>query len=145
MRLFLAIHPLPVSNQTLIFPTHKFLYQAICLQSQPFSSCQGIFEACSAMLEIRVEMRGGRRTGASLLQSKNAPCYNSLLFPSGMGEEGSSPGDGIPVEGICLTVLVGRFSVISDTDTESIFMEPIHLSSAVAAKQIIKEGKRAKL
>ncbi|XP_044298433.1 serine/threonine/tyrosine-interacting-like protein 2 [Varanus komodoensis] len=33
----------------------------------------------------------------------------------------------------------GRYSVISDTDTESIFMEPIHLSSAVAAKQIIKE------
>lgn len=38
--------------------------------------------------------------------------------------------------------LVGRYSMISDTDTESIFMEPIHLSSAVAAKQIIKEGKR---
>ncbi|XP_041128489.1 serine/threonine/tyrosine-interacting-like protein 2 [Polyodon spathula] len=32
-----------------------------------------------------------------------------------------------------------RFSVMSDTDTESIFMEPIHLSSAVAAKQIINE------
>ncbi|XP_056185975.1 serine/threonine/tyrosine-interacting-like protein 2 [Falco biarmicus] len=31
------------------------------------------------------------------------------------------------------------YSVISDTDTESIFMEPIHLSSAVAAKQIINE------
>ncbi|KAJ8410520.1 hypothetical protein AAFF_G00194240 [Aldrovandia affinis] len=32
-----------------------------------------------------------------------------------------------------------RFSVISDTDTESIFMEPIHLSSAVAARKIINE------
>ncbi|NXP21069.1 DUS27 phosphatase, partial [Scytalopus superciliaris] len=32
-----------------------------------------------------------------------------------------------------------RYSVISDADTESIFMEPIHLSSAVAAKQIINE------
>ncbi|NXE47625.1 DUS27 phosphatase, partial [Casuarius casuarius] len=32
-----------------------------------------------------------------------------------------------------------RYSMISDTDTESIFMEPIHLSSAVAAKQIINE------
>ncbi|XP_007894018.2 LOW QUALITY PROTEIN: serine/threonine/tyrosine-interacting-like protein 2 [Callorhinchus milii] len=32
-----------------------------------------------------------------------------------------------------------RFSVMSDTDTESIFMEPIHLSSAVAASQIINE------
>ncbi|NXP49315.1 DUS27 phosphatase, partial [Heliornis fulica] len=32
-----------------------------------------------------------------------------------------------------------RYSVVSDTDTESIFMEPIHLSSAVAAKQIINE------
>lgn len=32
--------------------------------------------------------------------------------------------------------------MISDADTESIFMEPIHLSSAVAAKQIISEGKR---
>ncbi|XP_033866044.3 serine/threonine/tyrosine-interacting-like protein 2 [Acipenser ruthenus] len=32
-----------------------------------------------------------------------------------------------------------QFSVMSDTDTESIFMEPIHLSSAVAAKQIINE------
>ncbi|MGH0120235.1 UNVERIFIED_CONTAM: hypothetical protein FKN15_056560 [Acipenser sinensis] len=32
-----------------------------------------------------------------------------------------------------------RFSVMSDTDTESIYMEPIHLSSAVAAKQIINE------
>lgn len=34
--------------------------------------------------------------------------------------------------------------MISDTDTESIFMEPIHLSSGVAAKQIISEGKRRK-
>ncbi|XP_049632385.1 serine/threonine/tyrosine-interacting-like protein 2 [Suncus etruscus] len=32
-----------------------------------------------------------------------------------------------------------RYSVVSDADTESIFMEPIHLSSAVAAKQIIQE------
>ncbi|KAM9687425.1 serine/threonine/tyrosine-interacting-like protein 2 [Trichechus inunguis] len=32
-----------------------------------------------------------------------------------------------------------QFSVASDAETESIFMEPIHLSSAVAAKQIIKE------
>ncbi|XP_062982863.1 serine/threonine/tyrosine-interacting-like protein 2 [Elgaria multicarinata webbii] len=37
-----------------------------------------------------------------------------------------------------------RYSVISDTDTESIFMEPIHLSSAVAAKQIIKEEFKTK-
>ncbi|XP_042315726.1 serine/threonine/tyrosine-interacting-like protein 2 [Sceloporus undulatus] len=37
-----------------------------------------------------------------------------------------------------------RYSVISDTDTESIFMEPIHLSSAVAAKQIIKEELKTK-
>uniref|UniRef100_A0A8C2V1D7 Serine/threonine/tyrosine interacting like 2 n=1 Tax=Chinchilla lanigera TaxID=34839 RepID=A0A8C2V1D7_CHILA len=32
-----------------------------------------------------------------------------------------------------------QFSMVSDAETESIFMEPIHLSSAVAAKQIIKE------
>ncbi|XP_059136711.1 serine/threonine/tyrosine-interacting-like protein 2 [Peromyscus eremicus] len=32
-----------------------------------------------------------------------------------------------------------QYSVVSDAETESIFMEPIHLSSAVAAKQIIKE------
>uniref|UniRef100_A0A8D2AZW7 Serine/threonine/tyrosine interacting like 2 n=1 Tax=Sciurus vulgaris TaxID=55149 RepID=A0A8D2AZW7_SCIVU len=32
-----------------------------------------------------------------------------------------------------------QFSVVSDAETESIFMEPIHLSSAVAAKQIISE------
>ncbi|NWI67218.1 DUS27 phosphatase, partial [Todus mexicanus] len=37
-----------------------------------------------------------------------------------------------------------RFSLISDTDTESIFMEPIHLSSAVAAKQIINEELKTK-
>nr|XP_060626565.1 serine/threonine/tyrosine-interacting-like protein 2 [Anolis sagrei ordinatus] len=37
-----------------------------------------------------------------------------------------------------------RYSVISDADTESIFMEPIHLSSAVAAKQIIKEELKTK-
>ncbi|KFR17558.1 Inactive dual specificity phosphatase 27, partial [Opisthocomus hoazin] len=37
-----------------------------------------------------------------------------------------------------------RYSVISDTDTESIFMEPIHLSSAVAAKQIISEELKTK-
>lgn len=30
--------------------------------------------------------------------------------------------------------------MVSDAETESIFMEPIHLSSAVAAKQIINEG-----
>ena len=33
-----------------------------------------------------------------------------------------------------------RYSVVSDAETESIFMDPIHLSSAVAAKQIINEG-----
>ncbi|EPY73849.1 inactive dual specificity phosphatase 27 [Camelus ferus] len=32
-----------------------------------------------------------------------------------------------------------QYSMVSDAETESIFMEPIHLSSAVAAKQIIKE------
>lgn len=32
-----------------------------------------------------------------------------------------------------------RCSVVSEADTESIFMEPIHLSSAVAAKRIIRE------
>ncbi|NXN24079.1 DUS27 phosphatase, partial [Nycticryphes semicollaris] len=37
-----------------------------------------------------------------------------------------------------------RYSMISDTDTESIFMEPIHLSSAVAAKQIINEELKTK-
>ncbi|XP_061484002.1 serine/threonine/tyrosine-interacting-like protein 2 [Rhineura floridana] len=37
-----------------------------------------------------------------------------------------------------------RYSVMSDTDTESIFMEPIHLSSAVAAKQIINEELKTK-
>ncbi|KFZ61122.1 Inactive dual specificity phosphatase 27, partial [Podiceps cristatus] len=37
-----------------------------------------------------------------------------------------------------------RYSVISDTDTESIFMEPIHLSPAVAAKQIINEELKTK-
>lgn len=36
-----------------------------------------------------------------------------------------------------------RYSVVSDAETESIFMEPIHLSSAVAAKQIINEGNTA--
>uniref|UniRef100_A0A4W5KSV0 Uncharacterized protein n=1 Tax=Hucho hucho TaxID=62062 RepID=A0A4W5KSV0_9TELE len=33
-----------------------------------------------------------------------------------------------------------RFSMISGSDAESIYMEPIHLSSAIAAKQIINEG-----
>lgn len=33
-----------------------------------------------------------------------------------------------------------RCSVVSEAETESIFMEPIHLSSAVAAKQIISQG-----
>ncbi|NWS12687.1 DUS27 phosphatase, partial [Pachyramphus minor] len=37
-----------------------------------------------------------------------------------------------------------RYSMISDTDTESILMEPIHLSSAVAAKQIISEELKTK-
>ncbi|NWR27755.1 DUS27 phosphatase, partial [Tachuris rubrigastra] len=37
-----------------------------------------------------------------------------------------------------------RYSMISDSVTESIFMEPIHLSSAVAAKQIINEELRTK-
>nr|XP_006014499.1 PREDICTED: inactive dual specificity phosphatase 27-like [Latimeria chalumnae] len=37
-----------------------------------------------------------------------------------------------------------RYSVVSDTDTESIFLEPIHLSAAVAAKQIINEELKPK-
>ncbi|XP_004425137.1 PREDICTED: inactive dual specificity phosphatase 27 [Ceratotherium simum simum] len=32
-----------------------------------------------------------------------------------------------------------QYSLVSDAETESIFMDPIHLSSAVAAKQIINE------
>ncbi|KAM4700926.1 serine/threonine/tyrosine-interacting-like protein 2 [Discoglossus pictus] len=36
------------------------------------------------------------------------------------------------------------FSMVSDAYTESIFMEPIHLSSAVAAKQIINEELKRK-
>ncbi|XP_012513201.1 PREDICTED: inactive dual specificity phosphatase 27 [Propithecus coquereli] len=32
-----------------------------------------------------------------------------------------------------------QYSMVSEAETESIFMEPIHLSSAIAAKQIIKE------
>ncbi|CAK6439850.1 unnamed protein product [Pipistrellus nathusii] len=32
-----------------------------------------------------------------------------------------------------------QYSVVSEAETESIFMEPIHLSSAVAAKRIIRE------
>ncbi|XP_067896054.1 serine/threonine/tyrosine-interacting-like protein 2 [Heterodontus francisci] len=37
-----------------------------------------------------------------------------------------------------------RFSIMSDTDTESIFMEPIHLSSAIAATKIINEELKRK-
>ncbi|XP_076839299.1 serine/threonine/tyrosine-interacting-like protein 2 [Brachyhypopomus gauderio] len=37
-----------------------------------------------------------------------------------------------------------RFSVISGSDAESIFMDPIHLSSAIAAKQIINEELKPK-
>lgn len=37
-----------------------------------------------------------------------------------------------------------RYSMVSDAETESIFMEPIHLSSAMAAKQIINEGNAIK-
>ncbi|KAL7845832.1 hypothetical protein AOLI_G00240240 [Acnodon oligacanthus] len=37
-----------------------------------------------------------------------------------------------------------RFSMISGSDAESIFMEPIHLSSAIAAKQIIGEELKPK-
>ncbi|XP_062865739.1 serine/threonine/tyrosine-interacting-like protein 2 [Trichomycterus rosablanca] len=37
-----------------------------------------------------------------------------------------------------------RFSMISGSDAESIFMEPIHLSSAIAAKQIISEELKPK-
>lgn len=33
--------------------------------------------------------------------------------------------------------------MVSEAETESIFMEPIHLSSAVAAKQIISQGSDA--
>ncbi|XP_072369775.1 serine/threonine/tyrosine-interacting-like protein 2 isoform X1 [Scyliorhinus torazame] len=37
-----------------------------------------------------------------------------------------------------------RFSTMSDTNTESIFMEPIHLSSAIAATKIINEELKPK-
>lgn len=40
-----------------------------------------------------------------------------------------------------MEALSPRYSVVSEAETESIFMEPIHLSSAVAAKRIIREGK----
>lgn len=33
-----------------------------------------------------------------------------------------------------------RFSMISGSEAESIFMDPIHLSSSIAAKKIISEG-----
>ncbi|TRY92752.1 hypothetical protein DNTS_024832 [Danionella cerebrum] len=37
------------------------------------------------------------------------------------------------------SVVSGRFSVISGSESESIFLEPIHLSSSIAAKKIISE------
>ncbi|XP_072504845.1 serine/threonine/tyrosine-interacting-like protein 2 [Notamacropus eugenii] len=37
-----------------------------------------------------------------------------------------------------------QYSMVSDAETESIFMDPIHLSSAVAAKQIINEELKPK-
>lgn len=99
-------------SQTLVFFSNKLLHHAIWLHSQSTAAfphgtclhpantgCQGIFDACSAMVDIGVGMRCKRRAGASLLQSKNPPCSSSLLVPSGMGEKGWSPGDGIPVEG----------------------------------------------
>lgn len=36
-----------------------------------------------------------------------------------------------------------RFSMISGSDAASIVMDPIHLSSAIAAKKIINEGESA--
>jgi len=41
------------------------------------------------------------------------------------------------------TASESRFSLISGSDAASIFMEPIHLSSAIAAKKIIGEGEAA--
>lgn len=38
------------------------------------------------------------------------------------------------------SMMSDRFSMISGSDAESIFMEPIHLSSSIAAKKIISEG-----
>ncbi|XP_042609931.1 serine/threonine/tyrosine-interacting-like protein 2 [Cyprinus carpio] len=40
----------------------------------------------------------------------------------------------------CFSTISDRFSMISSFDAESIFMEPIHLSSSIAAKKIINEG-----
>ncbi|KAK1802609.1 hypothetical protein P4O66_004251 [Electrophorus voltai] len=44
----------------------------------------------------------------------------------------------------CFSTISDRFSMISGSDAESIFMDPIHLSSAIAAKQIINEELKPK-
>ncbi|XP_045153887.1 serine/threonine/tyrosine-interacting-like protein 2 [Echinops telfairi] len=51
---------------------------------------------------------------------------------------GQDPGD-TPAEPSPATLRHTWYSMVSDAETESIFMEPIHLSSAIAAKQIINE------
>ncbi|XP_028344470.1 serine/threonine/tyrosine-interacting-like protein 2 isoform X2 [Physeter macrocephalus] len=46
---------------------------------------------------------------------------------------------GVLTNSLSSLVALAWYSMVSDAETESIFMEPIHLSSAVAAKQIINE------
>ncbi|TSK17784.1 Inactive dual specificity phosphatase 27 [Bagarius yarrelli] len=55
-----------------------------------------------------------------------------------------SPSPSLSMASNRLSSFSDRFSVISGSDAESIFMEPIHLSSAVAAKQIINEELKPK-
>ncbi|XP_056619180.1 serine/threonine/tyrosine-interacting-like protein 2 [Triplophysa dalaica] len=68
---------------------------------------------------------------------------------SSVGTEQQDPDEAVSVRDVqshylrcpspSFSTVSDRFSMISGSDAESIFMEPIHLSSAIAAKQIINE------
>ncbi|CAL8275679.1 unnamed protein product [Arctogadus glacialis] len=94
-----------------------------------------------------------RPTAVAMASESESGAQGDRRSCDGDGEDGAGVGAGArgvmdvqahylrsPSPSNFSTVSDSRFSMISGSDAESIFMEPIHLSSAIAAKQIINEG-----
>lgn len=96
----------------------------------------------------RLRPLGRRRAAPSAGAQKAVPPRSLAHFPTW----GQNPIQGLLLGMPPIWVLLERshpnpsslrYSLVSEAETESIFMEPIHLSSAVAAKQIISQGSAA--
>ncbi|KAK0140922.1 Inactive dual specificity phosphatase 27 [Merluccius polli] len=105
-------------------------------------------DICKTAPSARQNIPTGKR-GIAVAMASERESEGHVTLQSGDADRDEEAGDVTSIQSHYLRspspsnfsmVSESRFSMISGSDAESIFMEPIHLSSAIAAKQIINEG-----